>query len=380
MNNIIFIIEKEFKQIFRNKGMLPIIFALPILQLILLANAATFDIKNLKIGINDNDKSTFSRELIRKIEGSNYFVINSNPVGHKSAEQLMDKGDIDIYLEIPNNFENKIIRMEDSKDNSIYLILNAIDGTKAGLGLNYLSSIINDFSYDLIKLNKLKSSVFNNPIILKNISIKYSNWFNPELNYHTFMLPGILVLLVTMIATFLSAMNVVREKEIGTIDQINVTPIKKYEFILGKLTPLLVVGLFELIFGMAFSRIAYNVPLEGSGLVILLFGFIYIIACLGLGLLISTSTDNQQQAMFISWFILVIFILLSGLFTPIESMPAWVKYLTYFNPVKYFIEVIRLVMLKGSSFNDISNHFLVISIFAISLNTLAVIRYKKKSA
>ena len=380
MNNILFIIEKEFKQIFRNKGMLPIIFAMPILQLFLLANAATFDIKNLKIGINDRDNSTFSRELIRKIEGSNYFQITSIPNSSKEANIDMDMGLIDIYLEIPNNFENKIIRREDSKENTIFLLFNAIDGTKAGLGLNYLSSIINDFSSNLISQNKIKFDPSQNQNLIKNIGIEYSNWFNPELNYHTFMLPGILVLLVTMIGTFLSAMNVVREKEIGTIDQINVTPIKKYEFIIGKLFPLLVIGIFELIFGMAFSRIAYNVPLEGSGLLIISFGLIYLIAALGLGLLISTTTDNQQQAMFISWFILVIFILLSGLFTPIESMPDWVKYITYINPVKYFIEVVRLVMLKSSTFNDISNHFIIITIFAVILNLFAILRYKKTSA
>jgi len=380
MNNIIFIIEKEFKQIFRNKGMLPIIFALPIIQLFLLANAATFDIKNLKIGINDRDNSTFSRELVRKIEGSNYFIITSLPESIKKAEIDLDYGKIDIYLEIPDNFENKIIRLENPTDNSIFMIFNAIDGTKAGLGMNYLSSIINDFSRELITKSKIKIVPNEAAFAQKNISIEYSNWFNPELNYHTFMLPGILVLLVTMIGTFLSSMNVVREKEIGTIDQINVTPIKKYEFIIGKLTPLLIIGLFELMFGMLFSRIAYNVPLEGSGILILSFGIIYIIAALGLGLLISTTTDNQQQAMFISWFILVIFILLSGLFTPIESMPAWVKYITYINPVKYFIEVVRLVMLKGSTFNDISNHFVIISIFAILLNGLAIFRYRKTSS
>lgn len=380
MNNIIFIIEKEFKQIFRNKGMLPIIFALPIIQLFLLANAATFDIKNLKIGINDRDNSTFSRELIRKIEGSNYFIITSLPESLKKAESDMDYSKIDIYLEIPDNFENKIIRSENPNDNSIFMIFNAIDGTKAGLGMNYLTSIINDFSKELIAKSKIKIVPNEIAIAKKNISIEYSNWFNPELNYHTFMLPGILVLLVTMIGTFLSAMNVVREKEIGTIDQINVTPIKKYEFIIGKLTPLLIIGLFELIFGMLFSRIAYNVPLEGSGLLVLSFGFIYIIAALGLGLLISTTTDNQQQAMFISWFILVIFILLSGLFTPIESMPEWVKYITYINPVKYFIEVVRLVMLKGSTFSDISNQFVIISLFAITLNGLAIFRYRKTSS
>lgn len=377
MNNILFIIEKEFKQIFRNKGMLPIIFAMPIIQLFLLANAATFDIRNLKIGINDRDNSTFSRELIRKIDGSNYFIISSLPKSSKHAQMDIDRGIIDIYLEIPDNFENRIIRREDSKENTIFMLFNAIDGTKAGLGLNYISSIINDFSNNLLTQNKIKFDVNPNQIRIKNIRLEYSNWFNPELNYHTFMLPGILVLLVTMIGTFLSAMNVVREKEIGTIDQINVTPIKKYEFIIGKLFPLLVIGLFELIFGMAFSRIAYNVPLEGSGLLIISFGVIYLIAALGLGLLISTTTDNQQQAMFISWFILVIFILLSGLFTPIESMPEWVKYITYINPVKYFIEVVRLVMLKGSTFSDISNHFIIISLFAIILSSLAVLRFKK---
>lgn len=377
MKNILFIIEKEFKQIFRNKAMLPIIFVMPIIQLFLLSNAATFDIRNLKIGINDNDKSTLSKELFRKIASSNYFVLTSIPKSISEAETELDIGKIDIYLEIPPNFEKNIINKNIDNDNTIYMLFNAIDGTKAGLGNFYLQSIIGDFSGSIIKYNK---SIYFSPeemIVFKNIGITYSNWYNPELNYNNFMLPGILVLLVTMIGTFLSAMNIVREKEIGTIDQINVTPIKKYEFIIGKLMPLLIIGTFELIFGMFIAVIIFKVPLVGNGLVILSFGIIYLIACLGLGFLISTTTDNQQQAMFISWFILVIFILLSGLFTPIESMPEWVKYITIFNPVKYFIEVVRLVMLKGSGFGDIGRHFLIISVFAISLNSLAVMRYKK---
>jgi ABC-2 type transport system permease protein len=284
-----------------------------------------------------------------------------------------------LFLEIPSGFEKKIIKNNLSDAPALFLTMNAIDGTKAGLGMYYANSIISDFNLNLIKDKKI---IPDNQILLqtKSINIDYSNWYNPELNYKTFMLPGILVLLVTMIGAFLSAMNVVREKEIGTIDQINVTPIKKYQFIIGKLTPLWLLAMFELAFGLSISLLIYDIPFLGSIFVLFSFAAVYILACVGLGLLISTISDNQQQAMFVTWFFMVIFILLSGLFTAIESMPLWVQYITYFNPIRYFIEVVRLVMLKGSGFSDISRQFIIISIFAVSINLLAVMRYKKVSS
>jgi ABC-2 type transport system permease protein len=179
---------------------------------------------------------------------------------------------------------------------------------------------------------------------------------------------------------FLSSANIVREKEIGTIEQLNVTTIKKYEFILGKLIPFWLLGLFELTIGLVIAWLVFGVPFEGSVVMIYLFAFIYLIAVLGLGMLISTITDRQQQAMFISWFFLVIFILMSGLFTPIESMPDWAQAITTVDPIAYFVEFIRMVLLKGSSFADVQHLFVGISIYAVATNTLAMLNYRKTSA
>jgi ABC-2 type transport system permease protein len=379
MRTIFFIIRKEFKQIFRNKGMLPIIFVMPILQLLILANAATYDIKNLRIFFVDNDMTSMSTQLRNKFDATPYFIDAGFSFNPKDASKALDEGKADLFLEIPSGFEKKIIKNNTSDTPALFLTMNAIDGTKAGLGMFYANSIISDFNLNLIKEIKV---IPDNQILVqtKSINIDYSNWYNPELNYKTFMLPGILVLLVTMIAAFLSAMNVVREKEVGTIDQINVTPIKKYQFIIGKLTPLWLLAMFELAFGLSISLLIYDIPFLGSIVVLFSFAAIYILACVGLGLLISTISDNQQQAMFLTWFLMVVFILLGGLFTAIESMPLWVQYLTYGNPVRYFIEVVRLVMLKGSGFSDISRQFIIISFFAVSINLLAVMRYKKVSS
>jgi ABC-2 type transport system permease protein len=191
------------------------------------------------------------------------------------------------------------------------------------------------------------------------------------------MVPGILVLLVTMITLFLSGMNIVREKEIGTLEQINVTPIKKHQFIIGKLFPFWVLGLVILTVGLLIAKIIFNVPMLGNIGLIYLFTSVYLLVILGMGLLISNFTNTQQQAMFIAWFFVVIFILMSGLFTPIESMPVWAQNITLFNPIRYFVEIIRMVMLKGSGLQDIFPKFAIITLYAIVMNGLAVWSYKK---
>jgi ABC-2 type transport system permease protein len=191
--------------------------------------------------------------------------------------------------------------------------------------------------------------------------------------------PGILVVLVTMVGSFLASLNIVREKEIGTIEQINVTPVKKYHFILGKLIPFWILGLLILTIGLTIARVAYGIMPLGSFVVIYVFAAVYLLAVLGLGLLLSTYTSNQQQAMLLSFFLMMVFILLSGLYTSIDSMPAWAQVITKFNPVTYFIDVMRMVVLKGSGFKDISPHIFTVLGFAAVLNTWAVINYKKRS-
>jgi ABC-2 type transport system permease protein len=197
------------------------------------------------------------------------------------------------------------------------------------------------------------------------------------MSYKYFMVPAVLATLLTLLGTFLTALNIVREKEIGTIEQINVTPIKKHHFILGKLIPFWVLGLVVLTIGFLIMRFGYQIHPVGNMLIVYLFASLYLLSILGLGLLISTYADTQQQAMLISFFILMIFIMLGGLFTPIDSMPNWVQKLTWLNPVAYFIDVVRMVVLKGSGLADIKNHIFIIIGFAVFLNSWAVWNYKK---
>lgn len=371
MKIILYIIRKEFKQIFRNKGMLPIIFILPILQLVILSNAATYEIKNIAFGYVDADKSSVSRGLISQFEASTYFNISSTFFSEKEASNAMQEGKIDAYLLIPVHFERDL---QKNKTKDIGVFIDAVDGSAAGVINVYITQIIQRYNKNITTDLLQVSDAVQKPNQIESIPLF---WYNATLNYKTFMVPGILVLLVTMITLFLSGMNIVREKEIGTLEQINVTPIKKYQFIIGKLFPFWVIGMGLLTVGLLLAKIIFNVPMLGN--LALLYGYtsIYILVILGMGLFISNFTDTQQQAMFIAWFFVVIFILMSGLFTPIESMPKWAQLLTEFNPVKYFVEIIRMVMLKGSGFTDILPLALKTLAYAIIMNGLAVWSYKK---
>lgn len=371
MKTIGYIIQKEFRQIFRNKGMLPIIFILPILQLVILSNAATFEIKKIKFSYIDYDKTTFSKNLIQKFETSSYFKVISEFQSHKDARNSMLKGDVDVILEIPTNFERTLLK---EKKEKLSVTINAIDGAAAGVENVYITQIIQGFN------RNVQVELFQ-PDDLQNIPLNITTiplfWYNETLNYKTYMVPGILVLLVTMITLFLSGMNIVREKEIGTLEQINVTPIKKHQFIIGKLFPFWIIGICILSIGLLIARVLFNVPMLGNLGLLYLYTSTYILVILGMGLFISNYTDTQQQAMFISWFFMVIFILMSGLFTPIESMPTWAQFLTEFNPIKYFVQVMRMVLLKGAGFTDILPQLIKTFTYAIIMNGLAVYSYRK---
>ncbi|APQ16099.1 ABC transporter permease [Maribacter hydrothermalis] len=371
MNTILYIIQKEFKQIFRNKAMLPIIFVLPLIQLVILSNAATFEVKNVKFGYIDHDKTSFSRDLIEKFNASKYFNVISNFPSAKLANADMLEGYVDVVLEIPLHFEKNLLK---EKKTGLSVKINAIDGAAAGVENVYVNQIIQKFNANArAELVMTDSGKYK----IQRITTIPSFWYNETLNYKTFMVPGILVLLVTMITLFLSGMNIVREKEIGTLEQINVTPIKKYQFIIGKLFPFLILGLVLLTVGLIIAKLLFNIPILGS--IPLMYGYtiIYILVILGIGLFISNFTDTQQQAMFIAWFFMVIFILMSGLFTPIESMPQWAQILTEFNPVKYFVEVMRMVMLKGAGITEIYPQIFKTIVYALIMNVLAVWSYKK---
>lgn len=351
--------------------MLPVIFVMPIIQLIILVNATTFEMKNIKLCIVDKDLSTYSRNLGNKFEASPYFVITKRTFSAKEAITFIDRGEITAAIVIPHGFEREIIRND--KNIKVQILIDAINGTNAGVSQAYIISILQDYNKQILsKLLTINSS--------KNgIETSRRFWYNPELNYKTFMVPGILVLLITIISFILSGMNIVREKEIGTIEQINVTPIKKYQFIAGKLIPFWIIGIFELAFGLTIGKLLFNIPIVGNLGLVFLFAAIYLIVLLALGLLVSTIVNTQQQAMFISFFFMVVFILMSGLFTGVESMPEWAQIINKVNPLAYFIEVMRMVLLKGSGIADILNQLIAIITFAVFMISFVVWRYKKNS-
>jgi ABC-2 type transport system permease protein len=345
---------------------------MPVMQLLILPLAANYEVRNINIAVIDNDHSSYSQKLISKITASNYFKLTGYCFSYKEAFRLIEKDKADLILEIPQDFERNLIRQNTQK---LFIAVNAINGTKANLGGAYLENIIQDDN-NAIRLQLIPPDKFNP---LPVIDIVSSNWFNPLLNYHVFMVPGILAILVTMVGGFLSALNIVKEKEAGTIEQINVTPIKKHVFILGKLIPFWILGNVVFTLGLLVSWFIYGIVPLGS--LFLLYGFVsvYLLAVLGFGLLISTFCETQQQAMFIMFFFMMIFILMGGLFTAIDSMPEWAKVVAKFNPVRYLIEVMRMIILKGSGFKDIIAQLEIIAAFAIVLNCWAVFNYKKTS-
>ena len=372
MRTLKFILRKEFRQIFRDPSILRVILIMPVIQLLILPWAADYEIKNIKLAVVDHDHSEYSRQLVNKIKSSGYFILTDYSSSYEHSLELVENDKADLVLQIADHFEKDLVKEDESK---LFIAINAINGVKANLGGAYLRSIIQDYNR-LVRTEWIQLPRFSQET---QIEVTSSNWFNPLMNYKYFMVPGILVILLTMVGTNLAAINIVKEKEIGTIEQINVTPIKKFHFVLGKLIPFWIMGLVVLTIGLTIARLAYGIIPAGSFLTIYVFAAIYLLAVLGLGLLISTYSVNQQQAMLLSFFLMMIFILLGGLYTSIDSMPEWAKWITRFNPVSYFIEVMRMVVLKGSSLADIKYHLMAMGGFAVAFNGWAIISYRKRS-
>lgn len=367
MRTLKFLLQKEFKQIFRNKALLPMIIVAPVIQLLILPLAADYEVKNISISIVDHDRSPYSRELISRITASGYFQMNDYGNSFSDAFSEVESDHSDLILEIPVDFEKNLVR---EKKDKLFIAVNAINGTKANLGGAYVNNIIKQFNSDLQTEQRFNPS--------PGIEVASINRFNPFLNYSFFMVPGILAILVTMVGAYMCSLNIVKEKEVGTIEQINVTPIKKHIFILGKLLPFLIIGIFVFSVGLfAVGRMVYGIVPLGSMVLLYLFLTAYLIAMLGFGLLLSTFSETQQQAMSVAFFFMMIFILMSGLFTPTDSMPPFAKAIAQSNPVTYFIEVTRAIVLKGSGFHNLKNHLYIIIGFAVLFNGLAVLNYKK---
>jgi ABC-2 type transport system permease protein len=368
-----YLLRKEFKQIFRNKFLPKMIFIFPLNVLLIFPWAASYEIKNLNLSVVDHDHSTYSQKLTQKIISSNYFKLTDVSASYDQALKSIETNEADMILEIPAHFEKDLVNKQGGK---LMIAVNSVNGMKGGIGMTYLTSIVSDFNSEIIEvLLPSKAGISLTPTIVLNTQYR----FNPGLNYRVFMVPALMVMILTLLCGFLPAISIVFEKELGTMEQINVSPVPKTTFILAKLIPFWLIGLFVISIGFLIAWAVYGLIPAGYFMTIYLFAAIYILTVSGLGLVISNYAQNTQQAMFIVFFFMLVFIMISGLYTPIDSMPEWGKWLAAFNPLKYFMEVMRSVYLKGSNPVQLWKQLAAMCSFAVFFNIWAVMSYHKKN-
>lgn len=364
-----YLLEKEFKQLMRNKLLPKFIIVFPFVMLGLLPLAANFEVKNVDLCIVDNSHSSISGRLIDKLEGSEYFHVQSYSNSYRSSLELIEQEKCDVIIEIPASFENDIFR-ECTAD--IMITANTVDAMKGALSSAYIIAMVHEFNQEIQE--ETNGGAVKTPYGLEITKIFR---FNPRLKYSLAMVPAILVMLISIICGFLPAFNIVQEKEQGTIEQMNVTPVDRFSLILSKLIPYWVAGFVVLNLGFIIAWFFYGMLPKGSILTIYLFEMVYVLAMSGIGLVISNYSRTMQQAMFIVFFIIITLIFLGGLYTPVDNMPRWAQLISVVNPITYFVQVMRLIYLKGSSLWDMIPQFLHILGFAVVFNTWAILSYKK---
>ncbi|MFD2784705.1 ABC transporter permease [Hymenobacter rubripertinctus] len=370
MRIVWFLLEKEFHQLRRNRTLLLLLLA-PVVQLLVLSNAANYEIRNLNLVVVDQDHSPAARRLVDKFQYTPYFRLVAVRPSVRAAEQDLLRDRADVVLVVPRHFERALVR---ERRADVQLLVNALNSVKAGLAGSYAASIVQAYQGEARPATVAAVLAGRG-----GLEVVPAYWYNPRLNYKTFMVPGLIFQIMTLIVMFLATLNIVREKEIGTIEQLNVTPIRKWQFMLGKLLPFWLAGFYQLSVGLLVARLVFQVPLVGSLPLLYAATALYLTVPLGIGLLISASSRTQQQALFVAFFFLIIFVLLSGLFTPIEYMPAWAQALDRLNPLAYIIRIARMVLLKGSTARDIAGPLGALLLLALTVNALAVWRYRKTS-
>jgi ABC-type multidrug transport system permease subunit len=383
MREILALAWAEVLHVARDKATLAQVIVVPVVQLLILSNAATFTIRQTPAYVVDLDHSETSRGLVTRLTASGRFKIAgaSNSTDQANEALLRDKATMVIV--IPADLEKDLMRDGRAE---VLLSVNAEKGSAAGIVQSYATEILRNYSQELgAELRPGRATVVqpaqSGPEIgTARIEARVRSWYNPTLNYKHYMVPGILVSLVTMITTLLSAQNIAREKEIGTLEQINVTPITKGQFITAKLLPLWVLGLVDLALGLLIGWAVFGVPMRGSLLLLFAATGVYLVVTLGIGLFISGRVDTQQQAMFVTFFIMMIYLLMSGLFTPVESMPHWVQVAAEFNPVRHFVSISRAILIKGAGLAEITRPLLILLAFGVGVCWLAVGQYQKRTA
>lgn len=371
-SRLLSIIRKEFIQIFRDTRTLVLILVIPIMQLFLLGYSATNDVRNIPLAVLDRSRSVESRALLESYRAADYFRIAYVVDSESEIEDLIMAGEARAAVIIPPDYAQRLA----DGNAQIAFLLDGSDPTSASTALS-ASQLIGQAHALNILLQKFERSGMSLRV-QPPVEVRTTVWFNPDLISAHFMIPGVIGMILYAIAAILTATSVVRERERGTIEQLIVTPIRPWELIVGKLTPYVILGFFNTIEVLAVGHWWFGVPIRGDlGLIILLSG-VFLVTGLGIGLFASTVANTQQEAMLTVWMTLLPSIFLSGFFFPLEAMPAFLRALSYLMPLRYYLVIIRSLLLKGVGLETIQTDVLAMTLFAVGIMTLAALRFRKR--
>jgi ABC-2 type transport system permease protein len=369
VRRILFLAQAEVLHIVRDHILLAQTLIVPMVQLVILSNAATFEIRNTPIQVVDFDRTSVSRGVVNHLAANGHFqIVDTTPSLDRVEERMLD-GSITMAVVIPRDFEESLVK---SGIAPVELSVNGEKGSAAGIVQAYATRVLTQYAAELQPSRTVRTAA-------PRIDVRVRSRYNPTLNYKYYMVPGILVALMTIIGSLLSAQNIAREKELGTLEQLNVTPITRGEFIVAKLLPFWVLGLIELSLGLVIAKLVFDIPIRGSLPLLYLVAAVYLAVAVGIGLWISALVDTQQQAMFVTFFIVNIYLLMSGLFTPIDSMAPWVQTVTLINPVRHFVAISRAILVKGAGLREIAQPFLILLGTAAVVMVVAVRQYRKRA-
>ena len=369
---ILQIIQKEFYQIRQDRRMMVVSIVAPLLQVLLLGYAATTDLKNANLVVCDLDRTSASREFIQEFTNSGYFIERYAVDVPDEVDQFIEHGKASVALVLPRGFGDEILGGESAP---VQMILDGSDGNSASVLLGYANQIVAQYSRSIVAEYSGSQHAAPSGVIVAEPRV----WFNPELLSKNFMVPGVVALVLMIITMTLTSLGIVKEKEIGTLEQLMVTPIKAYQLIVGKLVPFVIIGAIDVTIVLSIARFWFDVPMRGSLFVLFGLSGLFILTTLGLGLFVSTIAKTQQQAMLIAqFFFFMPFTFLSGFAFPIANMPEIIQYLTYLIPLRYFLEIVRGVFLKGVGLSDLWPQALALFAIGLSILSLSVLRFRRK--
>ena len=357
-----YLIQKEFTQIRRNAFLPRLIVVFPIIIMCVMPWVMNMEVKNVKVAVVDNDRSTLSQQLVHSIEVSNYFIFKGQKPTYQAALKEIEKTQTDVVVVIPQDYSRDFTNGQQPQ---VLIAANAVNGTKGSIGSAYLSQIVTaQVNPDVAAMQSRVSTLF---------------LYNKHLNFKLFMIPALFAIVMMLMTGFLPALNIVGEKEAGTIEQINVTPVSKWSFILAKLIPYWIIALFVITVCLLLAWGVYGITSKGPVVLIYLLALLLALFFSSLGLIVSNYSDTMQQAIFVMWFFVVMMLLLSGLFTPTRSMPSWAYATTYVNPMSYFVDAIRTVFVRGGGLSSIWHQVLTLLGISSVMAVWAVVSYKKNS-